>query len=120
MLTDTLTVTEAKKIWRYEKMEDGVCILGYKGRETDVETPSAIGKDKVTAIGNYAFSPKASHLTEAQREQRRQICSIALPETITKIGETAFEGCENLTIHAPAGSYAEKYAKKNDIRFIEE
>ena len=144
LLTGALTATEAKKSWRYEKDEKGnLTILGYKGKEADVEVPAVIGKDPVTAIGGGAFSPKASRLTEVQREQRRQIVSITLPETITTIGKwafrdctgltsvtipasakkidrSAFQGCEYLTIHAPAGSYAEQYAKKCNIPFAAE
>lgn len=36
---------------------------------------------------------------------------------MTEIDKRAFDGCPNLTIHAPAGSYAEQYAKKNNIPF---
>ena len=32
----------------------------------------------------------------------------------------AFVDCPNLTIHAPAGSYAEQYAKENHIPFVAE
>ena len=32
----------------------------------------------------------------------------------------SFEKCPNLTIHAPAGSYAEKYTKENNIPFAAE
>lgn len=42
---------------------------------------------------------------------------VTIPEGVTEIGLQAFGDCENLTIHAPAGSMAEKYAKKNKIPF---
>ncbi len=42
---------------------------------------------------------------------------VAIPESATWIGDCAFFDCLNLTIHAPAGSKAEKYAKKNNIKF---
>ena len=45
---------------------------------------------------------------------------IFIPDTVTSIGEQAFGGCKNLTIHAPAGSFAEQYAKDNKINFIAE
>jgi hypothetical protein len=32
----------------------------------------------------------------------------------------ALDYCPNLTIHAPAGSYAEAYAKENNIPFVAE
>ena len=45
--------------------------------------------------------------------------SITIPESVTSIGERAFDECkrENLTIKGYAGSYAEKYAKENGISF---
>ena len=97
MLTGALTAAEAKKSWRYEKDEKGnLTILGYKGKETEVEVPTAIGKDPVTAIGDYAFSPNGKPLSEAQREARRNIRSIRVPEGVETIGESAFEDCAGL------------------------
>ena len=97
MLTGALTAAEAKKSWRYEKDEKGnLILLGYKGKETEVEVPAAIGKDPVTAIGDYAFSPNGKPLSEAQREARRNIRSIRVPEGVETIGESAFEDCAGL------------------------
>ena len=62
----------------------------------------------VKTLGMYAFA-YCTGLKE-----------IYIPETVTKISSVAFEGSKSLTIHAPAGSYAEEFAKKNDIRFIAE
>ena len=45
--------------------------------------------------------------------------SITVPDTVTSIGKDAFGYCKKLTIHAPAGSCAEKYAKENGIAFAE-
>ena len=36
------------------------------------------------------------------------------------IDYSAFYNCPNLTIHAPAGSYAEQYARDNTIPFVAE
>ncbi|MBQ3379145.1 MAG: hypothetical protein IJG50_04675 [Clostridia bacterium] len=38
-------------------------------------------------------------------------------DVVTNIGWHTFYGCESLPIHAPAGSYAEEYEKKNNITF---
>ena len=43
---------------------------------------------------------------------------VSLPSSVTNIGEDAFAKCENMTISAPSGSYAEKYAKENNIPFV--
>ena len=205
----TRTVTEWKKLFGFEKRDDGLVITAYKGHEDIVEVPEKIGKDTVVAIGDHAFSP---FVPRAQnKDARRNLRQVILPETIReieknafyhcyrmdyvvipssieKIGDRAFASCENLsnvvipkgvktierfftdcinlkhvvisegvkgigsvafsgctaleeisipnsvtsidcgafyrcpnvTIHAPAGSYAERYAKENHIPFVAE
>ena len=61
--------------------------------------------ENVTEIGNRAFSG-CEALTD-----------VIIPESVTKIGDYCFANCANLTIHAAAGSYAEKYAKEHGIPF---
>ena len=46
--------------------------------------------------------------------------SVMIHAGVTKIHKTAFAECQALTIHAPAGSYAETYAKENNIPFVAE
>jgi hypothetical protein len=46
--------------------------------------------------------------------------NVSIPGSVTYIGALAFNECPNLTIHAPAGSYAETYAKENNIPFVAE
>lgn len=43
-----------------------------------------------------------------------------IPESVTSISEEAFSGCNDVTIYAPVGSYAETWAKENDIDFCGE
>lgn len=45
---------------------------------------------------------------------------IVIPDSVTSIFSGAFSGCRNLTIHAPANSCAEAYAKENKIQFVAE
>lgn len=46
------------------------------------------------------------------------LTSVTVPESVTEIDRWTFAYCsDDLTIHAPAGSYAETYAKENDIPF---
>ena len=60
--------------------------------------------DSVTKIGRSAFD--SSGLT-----------SITIPNSVTEIGESAFNNCPNVTIKCPSGSYAEQYAKENNIPY---
>lgn len=62
--------------------------------------------DTVTAIGAGAFS------------DCENLVKVTIPKTVTKIGNDIFEGgSEDVTIYGEKGSYAEKYANKNDIPF---
>jgi hypothetical protein len=51
----------------------------------------------------------------------KKIATYRFDETRKKLlSEPAFMGCPKLTIYAPAGSYAETYAKDNNIPFVAE
>jgi hypothetical protein len=53
----------------------------------------------------------------------RNLTDITILNRTTRIGCigcSAFWDCNRLTIHAPAGSYAERYAKENHIPFVAE
>lgn len=90
---DPNSVAELKKIWKYEKRDDGTIIItGYKGNRTEVVVPEKIGKDTVTAIGEYAFSPNAFRISEEQALTRCRITKIVLPESVKTIGKYAFGG----------------------------
>ena len=64
--------------------------------------------DGLTLIGKSAFK-RCPLLQE-----------VSLPRTVQRIEPQCFEDCPNLTIHAPAGSYAEQYAKEHNIPFVAE
>ncbi|MCM1167595.1 MAG: leucine-rich repeat domain-containing protein [Ruminococcus sp.] len=103
---DPNSVTVLKKTWGFEKLEDGtLMITGYKGKRTEVEVPSVIGKNTVTAIGAYAFSPGAPRLRKEQRVfRRKELAKVVLPDTVTSIGDCAFDNCQSLTaVNIPGG-----------------
>ena len=69
---------------------------------------AVILEDGVVSIGKEAFM------------YNFRLESIRIPDSVERIGEDAFYMCNKLTIHAPAGSYAEIYAKENNIPFVAE
>ena len=62
--------------------------------------------DSVTYIGWYAFFGCTG------------LTSINIPDSVTSIGGYAFKSCTGLTIYGTEGSYAETYAKNNNIPFV--
>lgn len=89
------------------------------------------GTENITCIKRCAFELCAAlsgdiRLTNAERIEDSAFnrcggkLDIHLSDKLSYIGFYAFANCENLTLHAPAGSYAEKYAKENGIPFSAE
>lgn len=97
---------------------------------TEITIPS-----KIKSISKYAFVNCNSLQTVVIQNGVKKICEgafadckelkkVFIPDSVTEIYssryDTAFKGCDNLAIHAPAGSYAEKFAKENNIPFVAE
>lgn len=133
------TAAELKKLWKPAALPDGTMeVTGYFGNATAVTVPAMIGKKPVAKIGSCCF-----YVSPFDNNNRKSITLITIPEGVTAIGDRAFAGCEKLiqvhipeslreieeyafwkcadaAIHAPAGSYAETYAKENNIPFVAE
>ncbi len=84
---------------------EGVKKIGYETFSGCSSLTSVVIPDGVKEIGWYAFRGCSS------------LTSVIIPEGVTTIESEAFENCPKLTIHAPAGSYAEKYANGKNIPF---
>ena len=76
------TVTENKLV--YEVTKKTATLVECKSNAKKIKVPSKVGKYKVTAIGEWAFSG------------RKKLQSVELPKTVTKIGEAAFNECTSL------------------------
>lgn len=105
VVTKPKTLAELKKEWKTEKLENGTLrILQYKGADTNITIPAAIGQGIVAEIGDFAFSPLQPRIVKDIREARKKITSISMPDSIVRIGESAFSGCVGLkTIILPNG-----------------
>jgi len=82
----------------------------------------------VRVIGENAFTNcrrlTAVTLSEGVREIHDdafwfcyEMETAVLPASVTKIGKRIFDECDKLTLRAPRGSAAERYAEENGIRF---
>ena len=100
------------------------CLYDYIGHAQIVEIP-----DGVTSISNRAFArcnvltcvtiPEGvNSIGEAVFVSCTGLRKILIPKSVTIIEDMAFSRCPNLTIHAPAGSFADHYAKLYNIPFV--
>ena len=91
-------LTVSAKLTRIESWSFSYC-----SSLTSVEIPNG-----VTSIGEFAFFGC------------EKLTSVFIPGSVVAIEADAFSDLYKLTIHAPAGSYAEQYAKENNIPFAAE
>lgn len=98
------SVAALKQLWNYKKREDGTLVItNYKGNQTKIVVPAKIGRSAVTAIGKEVFSPYHERVCHG-REFFRTITEITLPNSITEIGERAFDCCGALRrVNIPEG-----------------
>ncbi len=76
------TVTKNKLV--YEVKDKTAVLIECKSNAKKIKVPSKVGKYKVTAIGEWAFSGK------------ERLQSVELPKTVTRIGKAAFNECGTL------------------------
>lgn len=137
--TGVMKLAEAEKLFNIKREKGSVIITRYKDNtspDADVVIPRVIGKSPVTGINAGAFSgtPNIRSVTipvgvTSIEYQAFNGCvnltDVTIPASVTEIDPSAFTHdsqidtriIEGLTIHAPAGSYAEQYARENDIKF---
>ena len=78
------TLADWRKVFRLSEEGKGYEIQKYKLEDETVIIPELIAGKPVVSIGKKAFSDNAA------------IKTVSMPDTIFKIGESAFEGCTNL------------------------
>lgn len=83
----------------------GITIIGDRAFAQSNTLKSVNIPEGVTKIGTNAF-------TACPLER------IYIPSSVTSIGQYVFVYCDKLTIYGIAGSYAQKYANSNGIKFV--
>ena len=94
---DTSSVSFIKTIYDYEIKNDEVLIKSYKGKESIIYVPQFIEDLPVTSIESFAFSPIEKGITKDDKEYRKHINNIILPNTVKHISSSSFHCCKNLT-----------------------
>lgn len=79
--------------------------------------PWGDGSDRLTCI---IIAPGVKEIEKRAITSCKELKEIHIPETVMKIKKNAFEGCPKVTIFGKAKSVAQKYAKKENIPFMEE
>ncbi|MCL1795362.1 MAG: leucine-rich repeat domain-containing protein, partial [Clostridia bacterium] len=104
-------------------------LLGYAGEPVgELTFPSALNGYPVTGIDDGAFESCEELISVILPEGITYIgdeafwgCaglnSVTIPESVISIGDDAFQECENLALIVTQGSFAEQYAKENEIPY---
>ena len=79
----------------------GGCAFEFCSSLTSITIPNG-----VTSIGSSAFFCCTS------------LTNITIPDSVTSIGDYAFYKCDSLSVLCKSNSYAEQYAKENNIKYV--
>lgn len=108
------------------KPEKKIVIYLSTSKESKYKIP-----DEIESIGDRAFSD-CKNLTEITIPDSVQsirysafsgcdnLKKINIPASVDTIGEYAFEDCDNITVTVEKGSFAEKYCKENNTKYMYE
>lgn len=81
--------------------EIGICAFSACASLTNLQIPNGTRK-----IGDYAFVRCAS------------LTNVQIPASVTEIGKHAFYFCDSLTLMLSSSSYAEQWAKENNVKYV--
>ncbi len=97
-MSEFATLADLKKVWICEKTTGNeIRLTGYKGNDRDIVVPSIAGKNVITELGPWIFSPDKDRRPEKTKPYFRiGIDSVTIPDTVRKIGFCAFENCKGL------------------------
>ncbi len=80
---------------------------------------SKISSKEKTICSEIILNNGTKEITDGAFKNNIQLKSVTIPESVTTIGDTAFENCPELTIYGVTGSEAEKHANDHNIPFVD-
>ena len=95
----------------------------YLTKISGLENVKRIGRGSFECCYSLSGDLYLSHAINIEAfaiSQCKEKLNLHFTNTVTYIDSFAFSGCSNVTIYAPVGSYAETYAKENNIPFVAE
>lgn len=130
----TITLSKLKILWKVKKLENGNLELSnYKGNETDIVIPYKVGNnfvEKISSLKKWGENENIiSQITSIVIEDGvkeigneafdscKSLKSIEIPSSVMSIGFDAFNGCKYIVLKVESGSYAETYAKENNLKY---
>ncbi|MGN0469407.1 MAG: sigma-70 family RNA polymerase sigma factor [Acutalibacteraceae bacterium] len=106
---------------------DSVAILGCGLSDSTIVIPKEISNRPVRKIMYKAFDnhenlttlviPDTVNIIQPICNNCPKLSEVIIPESVNKIADGTFTNCPNLTLKVKAGSYAEQYAKQNNIPY---
>ncbi len=120
--------TPEEAAFSYTLSEQGATVTAYHGEEAHVVLPERLDGHPVVAVADRAFSgcTQVESITLPKSVLSvgwfafsgcTRLARVTLPASVTSIGYEAFAYCDkNLTVCAPSGSFAERYATSYGIR----
>ena len=119
---------EAAVVYHYQLKEGKATITGFEGTAKFLNLPDTLDGYPVVAIGERAFEGKeltAVVLPEGLETIEwfafyncASLSEVSLPASLSLIGHAVFDGCPNVTLCCPAGSYAAQYAQSYGLPLI--
>ncbi|OUN07204.1 hypothetical protein B5G43_06245 [Flavonifractor sp. An92] len=109
-------------------LEEGIEVIDFRAfldctGLTHLTIPASVKKvgdwafEGCAGLTNAVLSEGVQEVVEGAFKNCKELQVLKLPASVRSMDKSCRAGCKKVTIHAPAGSYAEEFAKKNNIPF---
>ena len=119
---DNMSFVSHDGILYNKDMTELLCAPG--GLEGDIHISDQVITIKDSAfegcgnLANISLPNGVTNIEDDAFEDCSNLESVNIPSTVMAIGRYAFEGCNNVTLKVVPGSYAERFAIENNIKYV--